>query len=113
MSTRKRCQNGTRRNKKTEKCDPVVRLPEEEISRIMKKYQLDDRARPFLKKLRLKKRMKHNQFFKYDTTHDDNTNMIRQADAIIADIIKYGQSVDKRKIKKTPKNFKKPLGTAF
>ena len=79
----------------------------------MKKYQLDVRARPFLKKLRLKKRMKHNQFFKYDTTHDDNTNMIRQADAIIADILKYGESADKRKIKKTPKNFKKPLGTAF
>ena len=112
MSTRKRCPNGSRKNK-SRVCVPVVRLPDEEIDRIMKKYQLDARAKPFLKKLRLKKRMKHNQFFRYDTTHDDETNMIRQADAIIADILKYGESADKRKIKKTPKKFNKPLGTAF
>ena len=112
MSTRKRCPNGSRKNK-SRVCTPVIRLADEEVDRIVKKYELDPRARPFLKKLRLKKRMKHNQFFKYDTKHDDETNMIRQADAIIADILKYGATADKRKIKKTPKNFKKPLGTAF
>ena len=112
MSTRKRCPNGSRKNK-SRVCTPVLRLSDEEVDRIVKKYKLDTRAKPFLKKLRLRKRMKHNQFFKYDTTHDDEANMIRQADAIIADILEYGKTVDKRKIQKTPKKFNKPLGTAF
>jgi len=112
MSTRKRCPNGTRKNKMKE-CVPSIRLSDEDVDKLMKKYKLDTRARPFLKKLRLRKTLRKKDLFKYDTQHDDATNMGRQADAIIADILKFGNTVAKRKIQRTPKKFKEPLGTRF
>jgi len=106
MSTRKRCPNGSRKNK-SRVCVPVVRLAEDEIDRIVKKHALDARAKPFLKKMRLRKSRKN---VKYEVSDDDKTNLARQADAVVADILKNGKTADKRKIKKT---VKKPLGTAF
>ena len=106
MSTRKRCPNGSRKNK-SRVCVPVVRLAEDDVDRIMKKHALDARAKPFLKKMRLRKSRKN---VKYEVSDDDKTNLVRQADAVVADILKNGKTADKRKIKKT---VKKPLGTAF
>jgi hypothetical protein len=108
MSTRKRCPNGSRKNK-SRVCTPVIRLADEEVDRLVKKYDLDPRARPFLKKMRLKKKLK----LKYDVSDNDKTNMVRQADAVVADILKNGSTAAKRKLKKTVKKMNKPLGTAF
>ena len=112
MSTRKRCAKGTRRDKKTEKCLPVVRLDDAEIDRLIDNYKLDKRARPFLKKLVLRKKLRYNNFYKYDPKHTDETNMSRQGDAVVAAILKYGSKSARRKIKMTPK-FRDRLGTAI
>jgi len=103
MTTRKRCPNGSRKNS-AGKCTPCVRLTDDDITQIIQLYGLDNRARPMLKKMRLKKKLKYNPFYKYDPKHSDDTNLDRQARAIIADLLKHGTAEEKRQIQKTPKS---------
>lgn len=83
-SLRKRCKNGTRKNK-TKQCVPTVRLTEEEIQSLLQKYSLRPDAANQLKKLRLTKRSAYD--YKYNKLFDDKTNLMRQADSFISNVL--------------------------
>jgi len=116
MPSVKRCSNGTRRNKKTGNCDPCVRLSDEDVAKLIAKHGLKPTASKMLKKLRLKTRTK-NKGYTYKSTFDDHTNLMRQADTIIVDILKHGPSPRRAELrsitKRTLRKGSPVKGTTF
>ena len=100
-SVKKRCAKGTRRNKKTFQCDPCVRLSDEDISKLIHKHGLKPTAVKALKRIRLKTR--NNKGYTYKSTFDDHTNLMRQADTVIMDILKNGPSPRRAELRSTTK----------
>ena len=96
-SVRKRCLNGTRKDK-TGRCVTSVRLAPDDISKIIEKHALKPTASKMLKKLRLKKWTK-NKTYMYKSAFDDKTNMMRQADAVVAHVLKHGPSPLRRTLR--------------
>jgi hypothetical protein len=105
-SLRKRCKNGTRKNKNRE-CVSVVRLSESDVDALLLKHGLRSDAAPKLKRLRLSKRSSHD--YKYNKLFDDKTNLMRQADSFITNVLAK-ETPSKRKL--MFKTLKKPLKLA-
>ena len=116
-SVKKRCSNGTRRNKKTDECVTSVRLSNEDVAKLIEKHGLKPTASKMLKRLRLKTRTK-NKGYTYKSTFNDHTNLMRQAETIITDILKHGPSPRRAELR-SPKTKKTVLkgspvkGTTF
>lgn len=112
-SLRKRCKNGTRKNKNNV-CESVVRLTDSEVDSLLRKYGLRPGAATKLKRMRLSKRSSHD--YKYNKLFDDKTNLMRQAESFISNVLAKESPSKRNLMFKTPKKSLKmsPIkGTKF
>lgn len=112
-SLRKRCKKGTRKNKNNE-CVSVVRLTDSEVDSLLRKYGLRPGAATKLKRMRLSKRASHD--YKYNKLFDDKTNLMRQAESFISNVLAKESPSKRNLMFKTPKKSLKltPIqGTKF
>lgn len=92
-----RCPSGTRKNRKGE-CVKSTRLEENDITELIKKNKISERARPILRRMRLNKHYKglHHE---YTDKKGDALNMFQQVEDRILGILKYAPLSRRKRIR--------------